>query len=153
MRQRIRNAWQKLLHEEATPNKVALGFAVGLFMAFFPMPIIDTLIAVLIAYLLKANRAACLIGNNFVLLLFPIIPFVFGTEYVIGRHLMHLSETNNTVPIGWTLWSWLQSPRETFKALLIGAVILAIPAAMISFGLVKSATSRWQRNHSRVPKE
>lgn len=143
MRQKIRNAWQKLLHENATPNKIATGFAIGLFTAFFPAPILDTLVALAIAYIVRANRAACLIGNNFVLLIFPVIPFVFGTEYLVGRMLLHLPQAA-PMPKDWSFWWLLHSQGPNYHAMVVGAVVLAVPAAMSSFIGVKIATARWQ---------
>lgn len=140
---RIRTAWRKLLHEDATPNRIALGFGLGLFMAYFPAPILDTLIALALAYLFRANRAACLIGNNFVLLLFPIIPFVFGLEFIIGSKLLH--ETGvSIVPKDWNLWMFLCSQGPNYRALVVGAFVLAVPSGLLSFILVRSATQRWQ---------
>ena len=149
MWQKIKSAWQKLLHEDATPNKIATGFAIGLFTAFFPAPILDTLVALAIAYIVHANRAACLIGNNFVLLIFPIIPFVFGTEYLIGRILLHLPQAA-PMPKDWNFWMLLRTQGANYHALVVGAVVLAVPFAIGSFIGVKVATTRWQARRASV---
>ncbi len=141
--QNVRNAWQKLLHEDATPNKIAAGFAIGLFTAFFPMPILDTLAALGIAYVVRANRAACLIGNNFVLLIFPIIPFVFGTEYLIGRMLLQLPQAA-PMPKDWNFSMLLHSQGPNYRAMVAGAFVLAVPSSIASFIGVKIAITRWQ---------
>ena len=143
MREKIKAAWFKLLHEEATPNKIATGFAIGLFMAFFPAPVLETFIALGIAYVARANRAACLIGNNFVLLIFPIIPFVFGTEYLIGRMLLQLPQ-GAPLPRDWNFLYLLQSQGPNYRALVVGALVLAVPSSLIGFFGVKIATTRWQ---------
>lgn len=150
MRENIRNAWHKLLHEDATPNKIALGFAIGLFTAFFPAPVIDTLAALAIAYFARANRASCLIGNNFVLLIFPVIPFVFGLEYLIGRLLLDLPQAA-PMPSDWTIWMVLRNQGGNYRALVVGAVVLAVPSAIISFVAVKTATTRWQARRASKP--
>lgn len=143
MRQKVREAWQKLLHEDATPNRIASGFAIGLFTAFFPAPVVDTLVALAAAYIVRANRAGCLIGNNFVLLIFPIIPFVFGTEYLIGRLLLQLPQAA-PMPEDWNFLQLLHSQGPTYRALVVGAVVLAVPSALISFIGVRFAVTRWQ---------
>ncbi len=143
MRQRIWNAWQKLLHEEATPNRIAMGFAIGLFTAFFPTMILDTLVALGMAYLARANRAACLVGNNFFLLIFPVIPFLFGTEYLIGRMLLCQSPSPS-MPKHWNLGLLLYSQGANYHAMIVGAAVLAAPASLLSFVGVKVATTRWQ---------
>jgi len=141
--QNVRNAWQKLLHEDATPNKIAAGFAIGLFTAFFPAPVLDTLVALAIAYVFRANRASCLIGNNFVLLIFPVIPFIFGTEYLIGRLVLQLPQAA-PLPKDWNFSMLLRSQGPNFRAMVVGAVVLAVPSAIGSFIAVKIAITRWQ---------
>ncbi len=150
MRQKIQNAWQKLLHEESTPNRIAAGFAIGLFTAFFPAPVIDTLAALAIAYMTRANRASCLIGNNFVLLIFPVIPFIFGTEYLIGRLLLQLPQ-GAPMPEDWNWWMLLRSQGPNYRALVVGAAVLAVPSAIASFIGVKIATTRWQARRAHAP--
>lgn len=38
------------MYEDATPNKIAMGFAVGLFTSFYPAPVVDTVVAPALAY-------------------------------------------------------------------------------------------------------
>ena len=143
MFQRLLDAWYKLLHEDATPNKIAMGFAVGLFTSFFPAPVLDTVAALALAYLIRGNRASCLIGNNLGLMMFPIIPFVLGIEYFIGRLVLDLPPSVS-MPQNWTFWMFLKSQGGTYYALVIGALVLAIPSAIIGFVVVRSATAYWQ---------
>jgi uncharacterized protein len=140
---KLRTVWQKLIHEDTTPNNIAFGFALGIFTAFFPAPVIDTLIALAIAHLVKANRAACLIGNNLILLVFPIMPFLFGFEYFIGKKILNQPLTLS-LPQDWTFWMLLRNQGPNYYAIAIGAVVLAIPGTIISFFVVKTAAAKWQ---------
>lgn len=142
MVQRFLEAWYRLLYEDATPNRIAAGFAVGLFTSFFPAPVLDTVAALALAFLIRGNRAACLFGNNLGLMLFPVIPFVLGTEYLIGRLLLNLPPA--TLPSHWTFWALLKSQEGTYLSLVVGALVLAVPSGIIGFIVVRNATSYWQ---------
>jgi uncharacterized protein (DUF2062 family) len=147
MIQTFLEAWYRLLYEDATPNRIALGFAVGLFTSFFPAPVLDTLAALAIAFVVRGNRAACLVGNNLGLMLFPVIPFVLGTEYLIGRLILRLPAV--TPPAHWTLWAFLKSQEGTYYSLVIGSLVLAVPSAIIGFFVVRSATTYYQASKRR----
>lgn len=150
MFQRLLEAWYRLLYEDATPNKIAAGFAVGLFTSFFPAPVLDTVAALALAFLIRGNRAACLFGNNLGLMMFPIIPFVLGTEYLIGRLLLHLP--SEAPPPHWTFWMFLKSQEGTYYSLVVGSLVLAVPSAIIGFIIVRNATSYWQAmKHNKGP--
>jgi uncharacterized protein (DUF2062 family) len=62
MRGRLRQWAQILLHLEDTPHRTALAFGIGVFIAFFPLLGIHTLMALGIAFLFGLNRVAMLLG-------------------------------------------------------------------------------------------
>lgn len=143
MFQRLQNRWYLLMYEDATPNKIALGFAVGLFTSFYPAPVVDTVAALALAYLVRGNRAACLLGNSLGLLMFPIIPVVLGVEYLIGRTLLHVPPVSLDFQHG-TFWMFLKSQRGTYYSLVVGAIVLSIPSAILGYAVVRSGASYWQ---------
>jgi uncharacterized protein (DUF2062 family) len=53
---------QVLLHIEDTPHRTALAFAIGVWIAFFPVWGIHTGMALAIAFLFRLNRAAIVVG-------------------------------------------------------------------------------------------
>ena len=59
---RRRQAVQILLHLEDTPHRTAVAFGIGVFIAFFPLLGIHTVMALGIAFAFRLNRAAMLIG-------------------------------------------------------------------------------------------
>jgi uncharacterized protein len=58
----VRQWVQTLLHLEDTPHRTALAFGIGVFIAFFPLLGIHTLMALAIAFLFHLNRVAMLLG-------------------------------------------------------------------------------------------
>jgi uncharacterized protein (DUF2062 family) len=81
----MHKALQSLLHLEDPPQRTALAFATGVFIAFSPFLGLHTLIAIAIAFALRLNRVAVLAGAwiNF----WALVPcYMFGT--FIGTRLL-----------------------------------------------------------------
>jgi uncharacterized protein len=62
MKVSLRRALEALLGIDDTPRRVALAFAIGLYIAFFPLVGIHTLLALAVGFLFRLSRAALLIG-------------------------------------------------------------------------------------------
>ncbi len=147
-RNKLKSVWQKLIQQDATPTAIALGFAIGLFATFYPVPILDTLIALLIARIVRANTVACLIGNNFILLIYPIIPFLLAAEVFVGRQIVRAPPfqlpSHHEITISWLL----HQSGPNLKALIIGGLVLGIPSAILFFFIVRKAAKKWQERKS-----
>ena len=77
----LRRTGQILLHVEDSPSRVALAFALGVFIAFFPLLGIHTGLAIVIAIAFRLNKAAILVGawiNN---------PWTLAPMYTAGTLL------------------------------------------------------------------
>ena len=76
----------RILHVDDTPQRIALGVAVGLWIGFTPFLGLHMILALAIAALLRANKALAVlfvwVSNPFTLL--PI----YGPAYLTGRFLM-----------------------------------------------------------------
>jgi len=49
----------KVLHTDDPPHAVALGVAIGIFVAFLPLVGVQTVVAIAVAALLRANKVVC----------------------------------------------------------------------------------------------
>jgi uncharacterized protein (DUF2062 family) len=144
LRSKLKALWEKLIRQDASPNKIAGGFAIGLFATFYPVPVVDTLVALAVAWILRANKAACLIGNNFVLLIYPVIPLLLAEEIFVGRLLINAPAL--TTPGDTPIFTWLKAQSgPNLEALLVGGLVLGVPSALGSFWLVRAAARRWQK--------
>jgi uncharacterized protein (DUF2062 family) len=75
---RLRALFRALLQTDDTPNRVAIAFGIGVFIAFFPILGIHTGLALLIAMVFRLNKVAILAGawvNN---------PWTLGPMYLAG---------------------------------------------------------------------
>jgi uncharacterized protein (DUF2062 family) len=148
--QKIKDLWGRLLHQEASSNQIAGGFALGLFISFIPLPC-QTILALVLAFLFRLNKVATLVGVHLHLAIFPIIPVVFFTEYHLGRFLFPYGHTPELKPYHFELLTLLNRGWPILRATLLGAVVLGIPIAILGFFGVRQAASRWKRNGPSVP--
>lgn len=75
---RLRAHFRALLQLEDTPNRVALAFGIGIFIAFFPILGIHTALALLVAVVFRLSKVAILTGawtNN---------PWTIGPMFITG---------------------------------------------------------------------
>jgi hypothetical protein len=87
-RERRKNAFlrffeYKIIHIDDSPHKIALGLALGLFIAWNPLFGLHILMVIFLSILLRANKFAALVSvcvsNIFT------IPFVYYPAYLVGR--------------------------------------------------------------------
>ena len=87
----FRNALRRLLAIDDPPERTALAFSIGVFIAFSPFLGIHTIMATLIAFIFRFNKIAIYTGtfiNNPFLTLVPIIIASYAVgAFVMGRPL------------------------------------------------------------------
>jgi len=91
-----------VLHADDTPHAIALGVALAMVVAFLPLIGLQTVIAIGLAALCRANKAVCVpivwITNPF-----TAVP-IYGACYALGRWIMPLevvsSETDALAKLG-----------------------------------------------------
>ena len=96
----FRAAFRRLLALDDPPERTALAFTVGIFIAFSPFLGLHTLLATLVAFLFRFNKIAIYAGtfvNNPFLTLFPIV----GASYAVGARLLH--RPMRLPGVGWRL--------------------------------------------------
>jgi uncharacterized protein (DUF2062 family) len=83
----FRAAFRRLLAIDDPPERTALAFSIGVFIAFSPLLGLHTILATLIAFVFRFNKVAIYTGtflNNPPLTLVPIII----ASYAVGAFLM-----------------------------------------------------------------
>jgi uncharacterized protein len=72
-------AWiDKLLHTHDTPDRTARAFALGVFFGFSPFLGLHTVLALLLAFVLRLNRVAVLIG------VYSNLPWILPAYYTLA---------------------------------------------------------------------
>lgn len=85
----------KILHIDDSPHKIALGLAIGLFIAWTPLLGLHILLAIALSVLLRANKFAALVsvlvGNIFT------FAFIYYPAYLVGRVVCDVFINHNNV--------------------------------------------------------
>ncbi len=149
----ILSEWQKLQEVHDTPHAVALGFAAGMYVGFYPLVGFKTLLALFLAWLLRSNRIAAVIGVTLHDISLPVAPVLMRIEYDIGYWL--LSQPHR-LPSGLAharhipLHEYLNwhTMLTTGAPLLAGSAALGIPFAIAIYFLMIGIINARRRNRS-----
>jgi uncharacterized protein len=144
----LRRTGQILLHVDDSPSRVAAAFALGVFIAFFPILGIHTGLALLIALAFRLNKVAILVGawiNN---------PWTVTPMFTAGTLLgcLILGESPTSLgAIDWTLRgrafyaSLLAGVRPLLLPFVVGNLVLGAAAAVVTFFVLRWLLSRRRR--------
>lgn len=133
MKRKLKTNILRLLVMNSTPHDIALGTAIGVFIAILPLYGFHTLLVVVAAILIRsANKIAILIGTN--ISLPPTLPFITWAGYEIGRFLLG----NNLPPLGWADFKGitLQKILHIYPTLFLGSVVLGLICSVLFYFLV-----------------
>jgi uncharacterized protein len=135
------NSFKKYLRHflamDDTPERIAFGFAVGVFISFSPLLGLHTVLGFFIAIAFGLNRPAVFTGlwvNN-PWTLFPI----YSAATYVGRKLIGLPAISIPDLHFSALWHrefWVQLASPLFKSLLLGSTIFAFVAGALAYVIV-----------------
>lgn len=149
----LKRAYYRFLRLRGAPEQIALGFALGVFIGMTPFLGFHTVIAVMLAALLKWSKIAAGIG---VFITNPFTaPLIYPLTYKLGRLVVGLSKLNQFPKIfepGGVIGVMKNSPMILLD-LLVGGVIIGIPLSIIAyyaaFHTVLSARKRMAKKKER----
>lgn len=142
----LHQTYIRLIKIRGNPQKIALGFALGIFIGMTPFMGIQTVIAVPIAMLFGWNKISAVAG---VWISNPLTaPLIYSFNYMVGKNLLHLGKiqpiSNNMENL--SLLTLLQKTPDILWALIIGGLIVGIPLAVTAYYLSYSAVCRYQKD-------
>ena len=150
----FRASFRRLLALDDPPERTALAFSIGVFIAFSPFLGLHTVLATLVAFLFRFNKIAIYTGtfiNNPFLTLVPIIIVSYALgALVLGRPL-RIPDTGIallTHPHPLTREYYHQIFNESWQIVLpfsIGGMILSVVCSTIAYPV----TSYWLRARRR----
>jgi uncharacterized protein len=147
----------KLLAIRDTPEAIAGGVAIGIFIGFTPLFGLKTALTILFAWLTRSNIIAAVLASAAHDIILPLMPVIFRWEYQVGYWL--LSHPHHLPPSlakfkweGISLRGWLVFLMGVGKPLLLGGIICAAPFGMLSYVLTRRLVARHQRKrHPATP--
>lgn len=132
MKRKIKELIKSVLHMKGKPKDVALAFSIGVFIAFFPIFGIHTIMAIGGAWALGLSPAVALAGtlvNN------PwTIAFIYGSGLYVG--LAVTGRDLGGIDISWgnlTMDTMVMLVKTLFIPFSIGCILLGVVAALISY--------------------
>ena len=138
--------YDRFIRLHGSPEEIAWGAAVGLFVAMTPTMGIQTLLAVPIAALFKINKVAAAatvwLTNPFT------APFIYGFNYMIGAKLLgHPWKAVFFSDPSWeTFWHW---GGHVLLSLIVGGILTGIVAGVagyfLTLRLVRTAREKARR--------
>ncbi len=134
---KVKKVFRRLFSLDDTPERIALAFSLGVFLAFSPLLGLHTFLGLAFAFLFGLNRFALFLGvfvNN---------PWTLVPIYAAGTYLGGLFVGFPSRPVlpafQWqALWSagfWMQLAGQwnLLKPMVLGSSILSLIAAALSY--------------------
>jgi uncharacterized protein (DUF2062 family) len=137
MRGRIETFLRRLFALDDTPERIALAFALGVFLAFSPLLGLHAFLGLIFAFFFGLNRIALLLGV-FVNNPWTLVPIYAAGTY-LGGLLVGFPSRPPLPRFDWqAVWSdgfWVQLVGQwhLLKPLLLGSSILSVLAAALSY--------------------
>ncbi|HAF15448.1 MAG TPA: DUF2062 domain-containing protein [Blastocatellia bacterium] len=153
----FRSTFRRLLALDDPPERTALAFAIGVFIAFSPFLGLHTILATLIAFLFRLNKLAVYSGtfiNNPFLTLVPIIIVSYAIgAFLLGRPLRIPAEGLELLknPHLLTRDYYQQLFRDSWYIVwpfMVGGMTLSVVCSLIAYP-VTSSLLRAQRRRKR----
>ena len=138
----LRYMYLRLVRQQMPVHNIAMGFAAGMFVGFLPIIPFQTIVAVAVAFPVRGSKIAAALGT-WISNPINMIPFYLMLYYV-GKLIIpwevppfnpELLELTVMLEQG---WNW-------FMVMLVGGVVMGIPAAIISYFISRRAIAGYRR--------
>jgi len=154
--QGLAKLWYRLVTLKSSPRKIALGFAVGVFLSYTPTFGFQTVLALSVATLLRVNPIATVVGT-YVTNFFTVGP-IYLLCYQVGRFVLGMQSGNadmSQTDAGWSILRLAKAGLGWLGIEMLGAAILgvitAVPAYFLSlFGVIRYRTARLNRRIKKM---
>lgn len=123
----------KLTGINAEPHQVAMGYALGVFLAASPFIGLKVFIAMALTFVFRWNKVAAIFGVFHINFLTG--PVFYGFSYLVGSSVLGTDITgtlNQSFTVG-TLLEILTTNSIVFMSLLAGGIILGLPMAVAAY--------------------
>ncbi len=144
----FRASFRRLLAIDDPPERTALAFSIGIFIAFSPFLGLHTILATLLAFLFRFNKIAIYTGtfvNNPFLTLVPIIVASYAVgAFIMGRPLrippegVELLTHPHIFSAGYYRQLFVQS-RYLVEPFAVGGMVLSVVCSVIAYPLTLRA--------------
>jgi uncharacterized protein (DUF2062 family) len=158
----FRVAFRRLLALDDPPERTALAFAVGVFIAFSPFLGLHTLLATLIAFLCRFNKLAIYTGTFINNPFLTLVPIIFAS-YKLGARLLgrptHLPRNGlallrDSHPLTASYWHELFTRGwDVLLPFAVGGLCLSVVCSLIAYPVTLHLLRASQRLRARRRRE
>ena len=141
----LRRTVGQLLQLDDTPHRIALAFGIGLWLAFFPILGIHTILGLLIAFLFRLNRPAILAG------IYVSNPWTLAPLYMagtlVGCQILGLSSAEIT-SVDWHLHgrafyrALFENLRPYVWPFVVGNTVLGVVGGIVGYVVLREILER-----------
>ena len=155
----LRDAFRRLLALDDPPERTALAFSIGVFIAFSPFLGLHTIMATVIAFLFRFNKIAIYTGtfvNNPFLTLVPIIlasyavgAFLMSRPLALPRESLELLQHPHLLSAAYWRQLFVRS-GDVLLPFAVGGMVLSFVGAFVSYPLTVRLLRRSRRNKEQA---
>jgi len=135
-----RELLRRLFSLDDTPQKIALSFAVGVFISISPFFGFHTMMAIVLSILFGLNKVATITGswlNN------PwTTPIVYYVDYKIGAFILNDTRPFNLKPF--TFEHYIHDGKYAIWDIFVGSVIFGIFMSILSYFVIKYFVEKYK---------
>ena len=156
----FRSTFRRLLAIDDPPERTALAFSIGVFIAFCPFLGLHTILATFVAFVFRFNKIAIYAGtfiNNPFLTLVPIIigSYAIGA-FILGRPLKIPDEgvellTHPAIFSGDYYRQIFIQSWTIIKPFAVGATVLSVVCSLLAYPLTLKALRAYRRRKAAEP--
>ena len=156
----FRSTFRRLLAIDDPPERTALAFSIGVFIAFCPFLGLHTILATFVAFVFRFNKIAIYAGtfiNNPFLTLVPIIigSYAIGA-FILGRPLKIPDEgvemlTHPAIFSGDYYRQIFIQSWTIIKPFAVGATVLSVVCSLLAYPLTLKALRAYRRRKVTEP--
>ncbi len=150
----IKEKLRQVLMQNATPNSVATGGAIGMFFGFLPFFGAKTLLSYFTSLILRVNVPAAIIAVTLHDLLLPFLPVILRLEYQIGFWLLsnphHFAPKIKPSRLNLDVFRHWHDFVRIGMPIFIGSIIVGLLAAGVVYLLVYGFLQRRKARHARL---
>ncbi len=147
LKRSVRFNYLRVIRMKASAHSIALGMAVGVFVGFLPIIPFQTIVAVALAFLVRANKITAALGT-WVSNPVNMIPF-YSMLFFVGMFVLPFSELSFELSAEHLeLKNLLEHGWEVVLVMLVGGVIMGIPSALIAYVITLRAVLTYRRRRA-----
>ena len=145
LKRKARLTYLKILRIDDPPERIARGAAIGVAMGVLPTFGLGIILAIAIAFILRANKAASVLGS---FIMNPVTsPFFWTASLVTGSLLT--GKDYSAIYAKITKEGFMTGAWDTYLVFLTGNVIITAITTIASYYLIRGAIIRHRRNKAR----